>query len=74
MANEGVWDEITGLNDLNAEVVVSTAAPADPGALPTVETALTRNDATTEVRKVLENGHVYIVRNGVKYDVTGNKL
>lgn len=73
MANTDVWDEDTGLNDLGAEVVVSTAASADPGPLPTVETDLRRNYGTTEVRKVLEAGHVYIVRNGVKYDLMGNK-
>ncbi|MBO4621817.1 MAG: DUF4832 domain-containing protein [Paludibacteraceae bacterium] len=73
IANEGVWDQTTGLNDLGAEVTVSTSAPADPGALPTVETALRRNHATTEVRKVIENGQVYVVRNGEKFDMLGNK-
>ena len=33
--------------------------------------AIDNINATEQVRKVVENGHVYIIRDGVRYDVTG---
>ena len=47
-ANEDVWDETTGMNNLNTTIVVSTDSPLDPGELPEVTVGLssiTQNQA-----------------------------
>ena len=70
LANEGIWDEQTGMNDLIAEIVISQAAALDPGQLPEPETALpiTRADKTNKPTKVLMDGHLYIIMpNGNTY-------
>lgn len=70
LANEGVWDEQTGMNDLMTQVVISQAAALDPGQLPEPETALpiTRADKTNKPTKVLMDGHLYIIMpNGNTY-------
>lgn len=41
-ANTDVWDETFGMNALNATLLVSTAAPADPGPLPEITEAVER--------------------------------
>lgn len=74
-ANTGVWDSTTGLNDLGANVVISTSAPLDPGALPTVDTALPAAPTNAaRPRKIIENGILYIVLpDGTRYTLLGQK-
>ncbi len=76
LANQGVWDAETGLNDLGATLVVNASAPLNPGELPSVETALKSTpSASSKVRKVLENGAVSILLpDGRKYNVLGQCL
>lgn len=73
LANNGVWDEATGLNNLSAEVTISVDAPTDPGELPEVviDALHTTTAVENEIRKVLENGVLYIERNGVRYTAFG---
>lgn len=73
LANNGVWDETTGLNNLGAEVTVSLAAPADPGELPEVviDALHPATAVQAETHKILVNGVLYIVRNGVRYTADG---
>ena len=77
MANLNVWDEATGLNNLYAEVEISAAAPADPGALPEIISALPNAKADSHkghARKVLENGMLYIVKpDGTRYTLLGQQ-
>lgn len=35
-ANEGIWDESTGMNDLKTTITVTSKAPLDPGELPEI--------------------------------------
>jgi hypothetical protein len=74
LANEGVWDSATGMNDLGATVTVSSAAPQDPGALPEMTALTTTTAATTGVRKIVENNAMYILRNGVRYTADGMRI
>ena len=57
-ANEDVWDAETGMNDLKADIVISSEASSDPGALP---------DYTA-----LEN--TAIAGDGNAYDVLGRRI
>ena len=74
LANEGVWDSATGMNDLGATVTVSSDAPKDPGALPEMTALTTTTAATTGVRKIVENNAMYILRNGVRYTADGMRI
>ena len=74
LANEEVWDETTGYNDLGADVVISRQSPLDPGELPEVEiddaipTTMDSENAANKPHKIIENGILYIVMpNGKKY-------
>ena len=72
IANTNMWDAETGLNDLNATVTISASAPLDPGALP--EVILNSLTATTPLpssQKIIENGNLYILRDGHRYSVLG---
>lgn len=78
-ANEGLWDESTGLNDLKAEMVISKTAATDPGPLPEVVTTPEGIDEITSnwlqvtgPKKIIENGTMYIVMpDGRRYTVSG---
>lgn len=72
IANTGMWDSETGLNDLMTSVTISNTAPLDPGELP--EVILNSLQATTAhagTMKYVENGMLYLVRDGVRYTVLG---
>ena len=71
LANVDTWDETTGLNDLKADIVVSASAPLEPDELPELIDALPTVSADKTADKILENGVLYIVRNGVRYTVSG---
>ncbi|MBR4520067.1 MAG: DUF4832 domain-containing protein [Paludibacteraceae bacterium] len=74
LANAGVWNDETGLNDLGADIVISGSAPLDPGELPEVilSVPLTAVDANAGAGKVMENGTVYIVdAGGARYTANG---
>ena len=71
LANVDTWDETTGLNDLKADIVVSASAPLEPDELPELIDALPTVSADKTAEKILENGVLYIVRNGVRYTVSG---
>ena len=74
MANADVWDAESGLNDLKADITISTTASIDPGPLPEVEiTALPCGcDDSVKPQKVLENGVMYILMpDGRKFTALG---
>lgn len=73
LANTGVWDAATGLNDLGASVTVTSSAPADPGELPEVIVdALPAVTAHSAVHKVIDHGTLYVVMaDGKRYSVLG---
>ena len=71
LANVDTWDETTGLNDLKADIVVSASAPLEPDELPELIDALPTVSADKTAEKILENGVLYIVHNGVRYTVSG---
>ena len=67
-----MWDAETGLNDLMTSVTIFNTAPLDPGELP--EVILNSLQATTAhagTMKYVENGMLYLVRDGVRYTVLG---
>jgi len=63
LANTGVWDENTGMNDLGADIIISGNAPLDPGELPDIDDAIHDVQAglTARPEKIVENGLVYIL-------------
>lgn len=68
-ANQNVWDENTGYNDLGAEITITSSASKDPGELPAG-----LNTATAETRssKIMENGNVFVLTSdNRKYSVNG---
>ena len=72
MANEDVWDEATGLNDLGATVVISKEAPLDPGELPEGIEDVKSQDSAAGLKKVIEDGVCYILMpDGKKYTIDG---
>jgi len=78
-ANEGVWDEATGLNDLKADITISGTAAKDPGPLPEVVTTpegieVVTGDGVqvTGPKKVMDNGTIYIIMpDGRRYTMDG---
>lgn len=62
-ANDNVWDEQSGMNDLNATVTVTADAPTDPGELPEIIDALPSisSDKPERPKKVLENGMIFVL-------------
>ena len=76
LANTGVWDATTGWNDLGANVVISNAAPLEPGDLPTVivDALPAPTDQNSRARKIFENGTLYIVLpDGTRYTLLGQR-
>ena len=79
LANEGVWDDKTGLNDLKADIIISGTTALDPGKLPDVVTTPEgeqrlgfSRSGVSGARKVIENGVFYIVLpDGTKYTADG---
>jgi hypothetical protein len=66
LANEGLWDENTGYNDLGAEIVIDPNAPSDPGALPEGMEMVCNQSVGPQ--KVIQNGIFYILMpDGKKY-------
>ena len=73
-ANVGVWDEQTGMNDLNATITISATAPLDPGELPDIDDAVTNitDDGSTLPTKLVRNGILYIILpDGRQYTMLG---
>lgn len=68
-ANQNVWNENTGYNDLGATVTISNSAPLDPGDLPELPEGIENvEQPTQQPRKIIENGIFYILMpNGKKY-------
>ena len=60
-ANVGVWKSETGYNDLGAEITISQSAPKDPGDMPEGMEETEYQNSQKECKKILENGHIYIV-------------
>lgn len=73
IANEDVWDENTGYNDLKASVVVSKGAPKDPGELPDVPEGFANvSEPGAQPQKIIENGIFYIVSpSGQRFTILG---
>ena len=79
LANEGVWDDKTGLNDLKADIIISGTTALDPGKLPDVVTTPEgeqrlgfSRSGVSGARKVIENRVFYIVLpDGTKYTADG---
>ena len=72
IANTDMWDAQTGMNDLMATVTISNSAPLDPGELPEVIlNSLPAATAQACTHKYVENGMLYLVRDGVRYTVLG---
>ena len=72
IANEGIWDSESGMNDLKAEINISASASLDPGPLPEVETQgigmVSNQSDSAQPHKMLENGIFYILMpNGKRY-------
>ena len=66
LANEGLWDENTGYNDLLTTVVISNQAPSDPGPLPEGMEMVCNQSVGPQ--KVIQNGIFYILMpDGKKY-------
>ena len=74
LANIDTWDDTTGWNDLKADIVVSAASPMEPDELPELEDALPAITADKTADKVLEDGMLYIVRNGARYTAHGQMI
>ena len=68
-ANANMWDANSGLNNLNATVIISKTAPKDPGALPEgIEIVESEKSKVEGPRKMIENGIFYILMpDGRKY-------
>lgn len=75
LANEGVWDEATGMNDLGATASISASAPLEPGELPeTVALLEAQSMPSTMPSKIVEDGVLYILMpDGAWYTITGMK-
>ena len=76
-ANKDVWEDTKGMNDLKAEVVISKNASLDPGELPAVEIEAVpqvTGNSTSSARKLIEDGMLYIQRDGHTYSVTGIRV
>lgn len=73
-ANEDIWDEETGMNDLGATVIVSADAPLDPGPLPgAVDEVSSLTDR--RVTKRMEEGKLIItLPDGKKYSANGQMI
>ena len=77
IANKDMWDETTGFNDLKAEVTISKDAPLDPGELPEIQAI---GEVTgyglrvTGTTKIWDNGVLYIIRDGERYNTLGQRL
>ena len=68
-ANQNVWDENTGYNDLGAEITITSSASKDPGELPEGLNAVTAQKRSS---KVVENGNVFVLTSdNRKYSVNG---
>ena len=68
-ANQNVWNENTGYNDLGAEITITSSASKDPGELPAGLNSLT---AETRSSKIMENGNVFVLTSdNRKYSVNG---
>lgn len=63
-ANSNVWDSSTGMNKLNASVTVA----GEPVNQEVENVTIGKENSV----KILENGQLYIIRNGVKYNAQGN--
>lgn len=76
LANTGVWDESTGMNDLGATVSISASAPLDLGELPeVVALSETRGIPSSLPNKIVEDGVLYILMpDGARCTMTGTKI
>ncbi len=65
-ANANVWDEKSGMNSLNASIEISDGSSG---------TAITQGPSVSEQKpaKVLREGHVLILRDGVLHTLTGQR-
>ena len=61
LANEGVWDENTGYNDLKATLTIDSSAPKDPGELPQGVEIVSNEPSVVGPTKVIEEGIFYIL-------------
>jgi hypothetical protein len=60
-ANTDVWDATTGMNSLNASVLVSVPSDLDHAA------------AVSRPAKLIRDGKVFILRDGKRYSLTGQE-
>lgn len=74
LADENVWDEKTGWNDLGASVVISKEAPLDPGELPDGINTPTSESSQRRGEKFIKEGQLYIRANGKVYDAQGKGI
>ena len=74
LADENVWDEKTGWNDLGASVVISKEAPLDPGELPDGINTPTSDPSQRRGEKFIKEGQLLIRANGKVYDAQGKGI
>lgn len=65
-ANLEVWDENTGYNSLNTQVIIANDAPVIDG--------LNDIHVNTQAAKLMINGRLIIVRDGIWYNVQGQAV
>lgn len=71
-ANQNVWDQATGWNDLGTDIVITKEAPLDPGEPEGIESV--SNSRKMQTRKEIRNGRIYITTpDGTSYDALGQK-
>ena len=61
LANEGVWEENTGYNDLKATLTIDSSAPKDPGELPQGVEIVSNEPSVLSPQKRIEDGIFYIL-------------
>ncbi|MDY4514276.1 MAG: hypothetical protein SPD96_04765 [Paludibacteraceae bacterium] len=67
--NNTRWIKFDGLNDVSMVIIDNVYAWKNG-----TSTAVDANEVATKVSKTIENGQVVIIREGVKYDVTGRAI
>ncbi len=67
--------DITGIlrSVADGKIMLSPRSKADIIAIEEDVTGLTHTELTTPARKVIENGRIYIIKNGVRYNILGAK-
>lgn len=75
LANVGIWDEQTGLNDLGADITVSHSAPLEPAELPDIDNAVSDiRDDSSSPNKIILDGILCILHNGSTYTTDGQRI